>query len=62
VALELPKALEKPTRIFKGDVSCLEMLGETMKVLRKLLNDTDGQGLVEYTLIVFLVAFVFWVR
>jgi Flp pilus assembly pilin Flp len=32
-----------------------------MKVLRKLLNDTDGQGLVEYTLIVFLVAFVFWV-
>jgi len=37
VALELPKALEKPTRIFKGDVSCLEMLGETMKVLRKLL-------------------------
>jgi len=30
-------------------------------LLRKLLNDTDGQGLVEYTLIVFLVAFVFWV-
>jgi len=38
-----------------------KMRGETMKVLRKLLNDTDGQGLVEYTLIVFLVAFVFWV-
>jgi hypothetical protein len=35
------------------------MRSETMKVLRKLLNDTDGQGLVEYTLIVFLVAFVF---
>jgi len=32
-----------------------------MKVFRKLLNDTDGQGLVEYTLIVFLVALVFWV-
>lgn len=32
-----------------------------MKVFRKLVNDTDGQGLVEYTLIVFLVAFVLWV-
>ena len=32
-----------------------------MKLLRKLLKETDGQGLVEYTLIVFLVAFVFWI-
>ena len=31
-----------------------------MKLLRKLLKETDGQGLVEYTLIVFLVAFMFW--
>jgi Flp pilus assembly pilin Flp len=32
-----------------------------MNVLKKLLKETDGQGLVEYTLIVFLVAFMFWV-
>jgi Flp pilus assembly pilin Flp len=32
-----------------------------MNALRRLVADTDGQGLVEYTLIVFLVAFVFWV-
>jgi Flp pilus assembly pilin Flp len=32
-----------------------------MNVLKRLVADTDGQGLVEYTLIVFLVAFVFWV-
>ena len=32
-----------------------------MNVLKRLVADTDGQGLVEYTLIVFLVAFVFWI-
>ena len=32
-----------------------------MNVLRRLFADTDGQGLVEYSLIVFLVALVFWV-
>ena len=32
-----------------------------MRVLRKLLAKEDGQGLVEYMLIVFLVALVFWV-
>jgi Flp pilus assembly pilin Flp len=35
--------------------------GQTMNVFRKLLDEEHGQGLVEYTLIVFLVAFVFWV-
>jgi len=33
----------------------------TMNRVRKRFTDTSGQGLVEYTLIVFLVAFVFWV-
>jgi Flp pilus assembly pilin Flp len=32
-----------------------------MNVFRKLVAEEHGQGLVEYTLIVFLVAFVFWV-
>jgi Flp pilus assembly pilin Flp len=32
-----------------------------MKTMRKLLTREDGQGLVEYTLIVLLVAFAFWV-
>jgi len=32
-----------------------------MKILRRLLAEEDGQGLMEYTLIVFLVALVFWV-
>jgi Flp pilus assembly pilin Flp len=32
-----------------------------MKVLTKLLEEEEGQGLVEYMLIVFLVALVFWV-
>jgi Flp pilus assembly pilin Flp len=32
-----------------------------MKKLRRLLCEEDGQGLVEYTLIVFFVALVFWV-
>jgi hypothetical protein len=32
-----------------------------MKVLRRKLAETVGQGLVEYMLVVFLVAFVFWV-
>ena len=32
-----------------------------MKTLARKLKDSDGQGLVEYMLIVFLVAFVFWV-
>ena len=32
-----------------------------MKLLMRLLREEDGQGLVEYTLIVVLVALVFWV-
>jgi Flp pilus assembly pilin Flp len=32
-----------------------------MRILKRLLAEDDGQGLVEYTLIVFFVAFVFWV-
>jgi Flp pilus assembly pilin Flp len=35
--------------------------GRTMHCVRKRFTDTSGQGLVEYTLIVFLVSFVFWV-
>ena len=32
-----------------------------MELLKRLLVKEDGQGLVEYTLIVVLVALVFWV-
>ena len=32
-----------------------------MQLLKRLLVEEDGQGLVEYTLIVVLVALVFWV-
>jgi Flp pilus assembly pilin Flp len=32
-----------------------------MDLLKRLLVEEDGQGLVEYTLIVVLVALVFWV-
>ena len=32
-----------------------------MKLLKRLLVEEHGQGLVEYTLIVVLVALVFWV-
>jgi Flp pilus assembly pilin Flp len=32
-----------------------------MTLLKRLLVEEDGQGLVEYTLIVVLVALVFWV-
>ena len=32
-----------------------------MELLKHLLVEEDGQGLVEYTLIVVLVALVFWV-
>jgi Flp pilus assembly pilin Flp len=32
-----------------------------MNLLKRLLVEEDGQGLVEYTLIVVLVALVFWV-
>ena len=31
-----------------------------MEVLRRLFVEEDGQGLVEYALIVLLVVFVFW--
>jgi Flp pilus assembly pilin Flp len=31
-----------------------------MLLLKKLLLEEDGQGLVEYTLVVLLVALVFW--
>ena len=32
-----------------------------MELLKRLVKDEEGQGLVEYTLIVLLVALVFWV-
>lgn len=32
-----------------------------MELLKRLVVEEDGQGLVEYTLIVVLVALVFWV-
>jgi Flp pilus assembly pilin Flp len=32
-----------------------------MELLKRLLVEEDGQGLVEYTLIVLLVAMVFWI-
>ena len=32
-----------------------------MELLERLMVEEDGQGLVEYTLIVVLVALVFWV-
>jgi Flp pilus assembly pilin Flp len=32
-----------------------------MELLKRLVIEEDGQGLVEYTLIVLLVALVFWV-
>ena len=32
-----------------------------MELLKRLMIEEDGQGLVEYTLIVLLVALVFWV-
>jgi len=32
-----------------------------MELLKRLLIEEEGQGLVEYTLIVVLVALVFWV-
>ncbi|MGH7825829.1 MAG: Flp family type IVb pilin [Candidatus Binatia bacterium] len=31
-----------------------------MKILQRLLAEEDGQGLVEYSLIVLFVAIVFW--
>ncbi len=34
---------------------------QTMELLKRLVLEEDGQGLVEYTLIVLLVALVFWV-
>ena len=32
-----------------------------MQLLKRLMIEEDGQGLVEYALIVLLVVFVFWV-
>ncbi|MBI2367966.1 MAG: Flp family type IVb pilin [Deltaproteobacteria bacterium] len=32
-----------------------------MELLKRLVKEEEGQGLVEYTLIVLLVAVVFWV-
>ena len=32
-----------------------------MQLLKKLMIEKDGQGLVEYTLIVLLIVFVFWI-
>jgi Flp pilus assembly pilin Flp len=35
--------------------------GEKVELLKRLMVEEDGQGLVEYALIVLLVVFVFWV-
>jgi len=35
--------------------------GEKMELLIRLVREDDGQGLVEYTLIIVLVTLVFWV-
>jgi len=32
-----------------------------MELLKRLVKEEEGQGLVEYTLIILLVALVFWV-
>ena len=32
-----------------------------MEILKRLMVEEDGQGLVEYALIVLLVVFVFWI-
>ena len=40
----------------------VKKVGEiTMELLKRLVVEEEGQGLVEYTLIVLLVALVFWV-
>ncbi len=31
-----------------------------MDLMRRLLQEEDGQGLVEYTMVIMLVAMVFW--
>ena len=47
---------------FRTRVSSNRKGGERfMELLKRLLVEEDGQGLVEYTLIVVLVALVFWV-
>jgi Flp pilus assembly pilin Flp len=38
-----------------------ERSGQSMNILQRLLAEEDGQGLIEYTLILFFVALVFWV-
>jgi Flp pilus assembly pilin Flp len=35
--------------------------GEKVELLKRLIVEEEGQGLVEYALIVLLVVFVFWV-
>ena len=36
------------------------MKGQTMNLLKRLWREEDGQGLTEYTLVIVLVALVFW--
>jgi len=36
-------------------------VNRTMNVIRRLCMEEDGQGLVEYSLVVLLVALVFWI-
>ena len=42
-------------------MNCSDMLTGEKRLLKRLLVDEDGQSLVEYTLIVALVALAFWV-
>jgi Flp pilus assembly pilin Flp len=38
-----------------------DRMGPSMKILQRLVSEEDGQGLIEYTLILFFVAFVIWI-
>jgi len=56
----LSHGVEQKTRLAKNDK--IWKGGElNMELMKRLLVEEDGQGLVEYTLIVVLVALVFWV-
>ena len=49
----IEKRLNKRCKLKGGELN--------MEIMKRLLVEEDGQGLVEYTLIVVLVALVFWV-
>ena len=58
--LERARRSTKENRV--SDFIALQKGGEAkMELFKRLIVEEDGQGLVEYTLIVLLVALVFWV-